>query len=75
MLLQAAQEQEKGLQRDIERLMAQQTAAEQNGVHLQQQVKTLEEQRSRWAHILAACFLGCCGRLASEGQDAGETVQ
>ena len=46
-MLQAAQEQEKGLQRDMERLMAQQTAAEQNTVNLQQQVKTLEEQRSR----------------------------
>ena len=47
MLLQAAQEQEKGLQRDMERIMAQQMAAEQNVLNLQQQVKTLEEQRSR----------------------------
>ena len=46
-MLQAAQEQEKGLQRDMERLLAQQAAAEQNMVNMQQQVKTLEEQRSR----------------------------
>ena len=46
-MLQAAQEQEKGLQRDMERVLAQQTAAEQNVASLQQQVKALEEQRSR----------------------------
>ena len=46
-MLQVAQEQEKGLQRDMERLLAQQSAAEQNMVNFQQQVMTLEEQRSR----------------------------